>query len=187
MRKLLLLAVSLFIAFLNVSRVAAQAPVPTTPPVWSGNFGGGLALTNGNSDTKNFNFSFGLVRVLNQKNLIKLNGLYLRGDKEGDAIIDRTTFGLRDEYSFSKRVFAFGQLDHLRDKFKEIIFLWSPTVGVGYKLLDRDVITMTVDNGLGGIWERNPARDTRSSGAYSAAERLNWKLSNTAAITQLLS
>lgn len=173
-------------ASLHVSFVDAQAPA-TPPPVVTGNFGGGLALTSGNSDTKNFNVSFAVVRDPKTRNVVKLNGLYLRGDKDKNAIIDRTTIGLRDEYTFSKNVFAFGQLEYLRDKFKDILYLWSPTGGLGYKLINTDAVLMTIDAGLGGIWERNPGRATQKSGAVNSAERLNWKFSKTSSITQSIS
>lgn len=178
--------VTILFASLHVSFANAQAPA-TPPPLWTGNFGGGLALTSGNSDTKNFNISFALLRDPKTKNVIKLNGLYLRGDKDKNSIIDRTSAALRDEYTFSKRVFAFGQLDYLRDKFKDILYLWSPTGGLGYKLINTDAVLMTVDTGLGGIWERNPGKATQKSGAMSSAERLNWKLSKTSSITQSVS
>ena len=174
------------IAVIGVAPALAQDPAAPSP-VWTGNFGGGLAWTNGNSDTKNINLSFGLLRDPKTRNVIKLNGLYLRGDKDKTAIIDRSTFLLRDEYTFTGRLFGFGQVDYLRDQFKEIIYLWSPTVGIGYKLWNTDAATLTIDNGVGGVWERNPGRNTRGSGAYNAAERLNWKMSPTATITQSVS
>ena len=161
----------------------AQAPA-TPPKTWTGNFAGGFAFTDGNSDTRNFNLSFAATRDPKTKNVIKWTGLYLRGDKEGAETIDRATTTLRDEYTLSQRVFTFGQLDYLRDRFKEIMFLWSPIAGVGYKLINKDTVTMSIDNGLGGVWERNPGHDTTGSGAYNAAERVNWKLSKTAAINQ---
>ena len=104
-----------------ISAAPALAQAPATPSkTWAGNFAGGLALTRGNSDTKNFNLSFGLVRDPKTRNVIKLNGLYLRGDKDKDAIIDRTSFLGRDEYTFTGRLFGFGQAEYLRDKFKDI-------------------------------------------------------------------
>jgi putative salt-induced outer membrane protein len=166
--------------------VYAQAPA-TPPKAMTGNFAGGFAFTDGNSDTRNFNLSFALTRDLKTKNVVKWNGLYLRGANNGAETIDRAAAAIRDEYTLSKKVFTFGQLEYLRDRFKDIMFLWSPTAGVGYRLVSREALTLTVDNGLGGVWERNPGRATRGSGAYNAAERLNWKLSKTATINQTLS
>ena len=185
MKKLTSWVTSAAIALISATPALAQDPGIT--PTWTGNFGGGLALTNGNSDTKNFNVSFALIRDPKTRNVIKAGGLYLRGDKDKSAIIDQTSLLLRDEYTFSGRLFGFGQADYLRDKFKDIIYLWSPTVGIGYKLWNTDAVTMTIDNGLGGVWERNPGHATRGSGAYKAAERLNWKLARNSAITQSVS
>jgi putative salt-induced outer membrane protein len=118
------------------------------------------------------------------RNVVKWNGLYLRGDKDGAETIDRSATTFRDEFTISKNLFAFGQIDYLRDKFKNIMFLWSPTVGVGYKLVNQDNLVVSVDNGVGGVWERNPGIPTRGSGAYNAAQRLNWKMSKTATINE---
>jgi putative salt-induced outer membrane protein YdiY len=185
MKKLTSWVIWAAIALISATPALAQDPAIT--PTWAGNFGGGLALTSGNSDTKNFNVSFALIRDPKTRNVVRMSGLYLRGDKENSSIIDQTSFLLRDEYTFSGRFFGFAQGDYLRDKFKEIIYLWSPTVGIGYKLWNTDAVTMTIDNGLGGVWERNPGRATRGSGAYKAAERLNWKLARTSTITQSVS
>jgi putative salt-induced outer membrane protein len=178
------------ILFVVISLTACgvmNAQAPATPAgTWSGNFAGGFAFTDGNSDTRNFNVSFAATRDPKTKNIIKWTGLYLRGDKDGAETIDRATTTLRDEYTLSPRVFTFGQLDYLRDRFKEIMFLWSPIGGIGYKLINKDNLTMSIDNGIGGVWERNPGLDTRGSGAYNAGERVNWKLSKTAAVNQAI-
>src|SRR5437868_5223342 len=48
-------------AILTQNPAYSQAPQPTAPPpVWTGNVGAGLALTNGNTDTKNINISMGI-------------------------------------------------------------------------------------------------------------------------------
>jgi len=167
---------------------AAQAPTPAVPvKPWTGNFGGGFALTDGNSDTTNLNLTFLVTHDPKTRNVFKWNGLFLRGDKDDEDIIDRGATTLRDEYTITKRLFAYGQVGYLRDKFKDIMFLWAPNAGVGYKLVDRDTLVLSLDNGLGGVWERNHGRPTRGSGAYNAAERLTWKISNTATINESVS
>src|SRR5215475_4933370 len=122
----------IFMSFTLVICISLNAQTPPAAPAraWSGNFGGGFAFTDGNSDTTNFNFTFAALHDPKTLNVVKWTGLYLRGAKDGAEIIDRTSMGLRDEFTVSKRVFTFGQVDYLRDKFKDIIFLWSPTVGV---------------------------------------------------------
>jgi putative salt-induced outer membrane protein len=162
--------------------VGAQTPPPQPP--YSGSFGGGFALTGGNTDTTNFNLAFNLLVNQTPKNAIKANALYLRGDQNDVRTLDRAALNIRDEYTFSGRTFAFGQLDYLRDKFKEINYLLAPTAGIGFKLVNTDQTSLILDAGAGGIWEKNPGINVRTSGTLSAGERFAQKVSSTAAITQ---
>ena len=167
----------------------AQAPAPPPPPTsaWSGDLGAGLALTSGNTDTKNFNLSFGLAYDPKTRNTVKAIGLYIRGDKDGAATVDRTAFNVRDEYKLSDRTYLFGQTEYLRDTFKQIDYLISPSAGFGYKLLTKEPLLFSVDAGFGALWERNPGRDTSFTGSPNLGERLTWKLSDTATLTHSIS
>src|SRR5205814_3961223 len=111
---------------------------PAAMPVYTGSFGGGLALTDGNSDTRNFNLAFALVRDPKTRNVVKVNALYLRGSQNKVLSLDRAALVLRDEYKLSGRTYVFGQTDYLRDQFKDIRYLIAPVGGIGYKLVDSD-------------------------------------------------
>jgi putative salt-induced outer membrane protein YdiY len=176
------LAVFTVILFLPLVAIA-QAPPPPAP-LYTGSFGGGLALTNGNTDTKNFNLSFALVRDPKTNNVIKVNALYLRGVQNSVLTLDRTAFNVRDEWTVSGRFFVFGQTDYLRDKFKEIDYLFAPTGGVGYKLITNDAALLLVDAGAGGVWEKNPLIDVKKSGSVTVGDRFSYELSSTSAVTQ---
>jgi putative salt-induced outer membrane protein len=152
--------------------------------VYTGSFGGGFALTGGNSDTKNFNLTFDLVRDPKTRNVIKANASYLRGTQTDVLSLDRTAFNVRDEYALTSRLYTFGQIDYLRDRFKQIIFYWAPTGGLGYKLVNSDRTLLTIDGGGGGFFEKNPGLETTRSGSVTAGQRLNYKLSSTATLTQ---
>src|ERR1051325_6580494 len=103
---------SLSLAFLTTqiafgqAAQAGQAP----PPVYTGSFGGGIALTGGNTATTNFNLTFATVRDPKTKNVFKAKAAYLRGNQNDVLNLDRTTVNLRDEYTISGRTFAFGQV-----------------------------------------------------------------------------
>ena len=146
--------------------------------------GGGIALTGGNTDTKNFNLTFNLVRDPKTRNVIKASAAYLRGNQNHVNTLDRTAFNLRDEYTISGRTFTFGQVDYLRDKFKQIIFLWAPVAGVGYKLINTDSTKFAIDGGTGGILERNPGKAVSKSGSLTMGENFQQKLSSTATFTE---
>ncbi len=102
---------------------------------WSGDFGAGLSLTRGNSDTKNINLALNLAQRISARNLAKYDAFYLRADNAGELTVDRTTFGARDEYTVSPLTYAFADAHFLRDKFKEIDYLVTPSVGAGHHLI----------------------------------------------------
>src|SRR5512135_88360 len=64
---------------------------PPPPPAFTGSFGLGAALTKGNTDTFNLNVTLGLKYDPRTGNVVKFDALYLRGEKDGDLQLDRTT------------------------------------------------------------------------------------------------
>jgi putative salt-induced outer membrane protein YdiY len=164
---------------------AAPAPQAAAPaPVWTGNLGAGLAVTNGNTDTRNFNLSFGVVRDPKKTSIFRANGLYLRGDSGDKLIANQMAFTLRDEISLSSRVFVFGQGNYTRDTFKGIRYLVSPTAGIGYKLINTDATLLGIDTGIGAVWEHDTGIPRTVTGAYNLGERFSHKISSTATINQ---
>lgn len=166
-------------------------PPPPPPPAFTGSLGLGAALTRGNTDTFNLNLSLGMRYDPKTKNVVKFDLSYLRGEKDGELQLDRLSAALRDEYSFSPRLFGYGELGYIRDRFKGIESLFAPGVGAGYKVLDTDTFKLAFDAGFGGIFERDyvdypDSTETISSnsGAIRAGEAFAWKISPTASLTQ---
>src|SRR4051812_25021329 len=87
---------------------SAQAQTPPPLKAWSGNFGAGFAATSGNTDTTNINISLGLVRDPKTKTVTRINGLYLRGDRDSEVILNKTAVSGREEMALSPTVFVFG-------------------------------------------------------------------------------
>ena len=174
---------ALIVAFVSAPLVCGQNPAAPMK-LYTGSFGGGFALTGGNTSTKNFNLSFDMVRDPKTRSILKANASYLRGTQTDVLNLDRTAFNVRDEYTLTTRIFTFGQVDYLRDRFKEIIFLWAPSGGLGYKLINDDRTLLSVDGGGGGLFEKNPGKEVSRSGSVIAGQRLNYKLSPTATLTQ---
>jgi len=174
--------------FLTVSARAALGQAAQGPPdIYTGSFGGGIALTGGNTDTKTINLTFDLVRDPLTRNVIKAKAAYLRGNQNDVLNLDRAAVNLRDQYTISGRTFLFGQVDYLRDQFKEIIFLWAPSGGLGFKLANTDATKFEVMGGAGGIFEKNPGKTTSKSGSINAGENFQQKISSTSAFTHSLS
>jgi putative salt-induced outer membrane protein len=164
-----------------VSAYAQETP-PAPGHTWSGNLGAGLSLTRGNSDTKNINLTADAAQRISARNLAKYDAFYLRADSNGALTVDRTTFGARDEYTLSPLTYAFGDIHFLRDRFKEIDSLITPSVGAGHHLIKTALLDLAVEAGAGAVIEKDTglARDT--SGALNAKQILTWKLSPTATV-----
>lgn len=165
----------------------AFAQAPAAGDAYTGSVGGGFAITSGNTDTRNFNLAAEVERDAGGLNVMKASASYLRGIQNDVLNLDQMTIKLRDEYTLSERAFAFGGLDYFRARFKGIIFLWAPTGGVGYKLVNTDATEFVLDGGVGGVFEKNPGVETDKSGSVSAGQRFRQELSSAATITQSIS
>lgn len=177
--------VLVFPVFLAAAAPAfAQTPPPAPPKVWTVAASAGLALTSGNTDTSTINAAYDLTYDSLKKNVVKSDALYLRGKTQGELASDRFNLNVRDMYKLNARTYVFGANQYLRDKFKNIDYLVAPTGGLGYKLLDTPESKLDVDAGVGGVWEKNPGFDIKSSGAITLGEKLTQKLTGTTTFTQ---
>ena len=184
---LILLSLILTLSASPVVMAQAQQPAPAPMSIYTGSFGGGFALTGGNTDTKSFNFTFNLVRDPKTKNVFKADALYLRSSQNDVLTLHRSSLRLRDEYNLSKRVFLFGELGYLRDEFKDIQWLLAPIGGVGYRLVTNDRTSLTVSGGAGGYFEKNSYVEVKKTGSVNAGQDFSHKLSSTATITEAIS
>ncbi len=159
-------------------------PPPPPPPVWTGSFGAGLAITQGNKDTSNFNLSFDVKRDPKTRTLFKADGLYILATEGGEENADRGIINGRVERLITDRAYTFVQVSYVRDRFKDIDYLIAPTVGLGYKLIATDRTTFDVDSSVGMVFEKNTGFDLESDGAVTFGEKFTHKISSSAAFTQ---
>jgi putative salt-induced outer membrane protein YdiY len=151
---------------------------------FTGNLGAGFSMTGGNTDTASFNISGELTYDPKTKNIMKFNGLYLRSSSNNEDTADRLSLAFRDEYQFSKRVFAYGAMGYLRDPFKDINYLLNPQGGIGFKPILKKRIELTLLAGSGSVWEKNPDVDVQTSGTLNAGENFLLKFTDSARLTQ---
>ena len=163
----------------------AQDPPPPEPKIWTVTASAGLALTSGNSDTNTVNLAYDLTYDPQTRNIIKSDGLFLRGETEGELSAHRTGLNVRDEYRLTDRIFVFGQNQYLKDEFKEIEYLVAPTGGIGYKLIDTPETKLGIDGSAGVVWEKNTGiDDTSTSGALAVGQKLQHQLTENTVLTQ---
>jgi putative salt-induced outer membrane protein YdiY len=158
----------------------AQAPAtPPPPPGWAGSAGAGLALTSGNSDTSTINAAYELKRDTGGNIIFKSNGLLVRGKSQDALTSDRLALDGRLERKLSDRTSLFGQTQYLRDSFKAIDYLVSPTVGLSRLLVKDDRTELGVDAAVGVVWEQNPGLELQTDGAVTAGQQFARKLTAT--------
>lgn len=162
--------------------VASQTPPP--PTGWTGDAAFGLSLNRGNTSTTNVNASFDLDYGLKTADTWTFKGLYLRGKDNDTLAVDRLDLEGRDERSLTDRVYDFGQLQFIRDKFKDIDYLWAPSGGIGYHVLNTPTTTLNADGGLGLQIEQYTQLARHTDAVVTASDALTYKLSPTATITQ---
>ena len=175
-KTLAVLALGASSLFVSAPPARADCPPPAENLGWVGSVGAGLALTGGNTDTKTFNVGGSATSDAKKRNVLKLDGLYLRTATGGETTVNRTGLGFRDEYGLGKRSFAFGEVRFLHDQFKDIKYLVSPLVGVGYKLVDQEKAVLSIDGAVGAAIEESEEGESTNSGAFHAGESLVWKL-----------
>jgi putative salt-induced outer membrane protein YdiY len=169
----------------GAASAGAQTPAaPPPPPGWTGSFGAGLAQTRGNSDTSTLNAAYEVKRDAGSPFLFKSTGLFIRGSAEGELVTNRLLIDARADRKIGTYTSVFGQVQYLRDEFKRIDYLVSPTLGVAQQLVKNARTSLAVDAGVGVVRERNPGLDTRTSGAVTAAQSFSQKLTATAELTQ---
>src|ERR1044071_9994075 len=95
---------------LSTTALAADPP----PKPWNSSLGAGVAITSGNTDTKNYNLSFATKYDPKTKFVFKADALYLRGDANGVAQVDKATADPRYEFSVSDRTFTSAEATFLR-------------------------------------------------------------------------
>jgi putative salt-induced outer membrane protein YdiY len=167
---------------LIVADVAAQEAA--VPKAWTSSIGAGLAITSGNTDTQNYNFSFSTKYDPKRRIVFKADALLLRGSSNGETQVDRATAAARGEYALSDRTFTFAEVSYLRDPFKDIDYLLAPVAGAGYRLIRSERRNLTVDAAAGFQIESNEILGRSSSGAVKAGEDFDWALSKTSKVTQ---
>ncbi|HEY4639860.1 MAG TPA: DUF481 domain-containing protein [Thermoanaerobaculia bacterium] len=177
---------TIFAFLLTVIAATTFAADPPPAKPWASSIGAGLAITSGNTDTKNYNLAFATKYDPKTKFVFKADALYLRGDTNGETQVDKASADVRGEYSLSDRTFAFAEVTYLRDPFKGVNYLVAPLAGGGYRIIRSDTRNLTVDAALGAEIESNSGFGRSSGGAAKAGENFDWTLSPTSKFTQKL-
>jgi putative salt-induced outer membrane protein len=176
-----------FILVLPLLLVLPALAQEAVTPLWSSSIGAGLALTSGNSDTRNFNFSFNTLYDPKTQRLFKADVIYLLGETDGERQVEKAAANARFERLFEDRAFWFGEVQYLRDPLKEISHLIAPLAGAGYHLIRTNGRKLTIDGAIGAIFEDGAVVGSSTNPAIKAGESFDWQISDASRFTQRLS
>jgi len=152
----------------------------------SGNVGAGLSMTTGNSETINWNISFGLNQKTSVGHEFQADGLYLRGKESGKLSLDRLKLSFRDDYTINESIVGFGDVAYKRDPLKGIDYLVNPSAGLGWKVFDNTRFSLKADAGTGVLIERNTGLEQTSSVSINSNQSFTCRISESARINQKL-
>jgi len=176
------------IALMAVSTTAlAQTPAPAAPPPppgWTGSASAGLALTSGNSDNSTVNAAYEVKRDTGGSLVFKSTALLVWGKSEGELTSDRLAIDGRVERKLNDRTSFYTAAQYLRDSFKAIDYLVSPTVGLTRLLAKTDRTEFGVDAGIGVVMEKDTGFDLDTDGAITGGQHLSHKLTATTELKQ---
>lgn len=176
----LLITVAVLIGIPTVALAQAVPPAtPPPPPGWIGSAGAGLSLTDGNTDTRTVNAAYEVKRDTGGAFLFSSSGLLVWGKAQGELTTDRLAIEGRVARKLSERTSLFAQTQYLRDSFKSIDYLVSPTFGVKRLLLKNARTEVGVDAAVGVVWEQNPGLELQTDGAVTSSQELAHKLTDT--------
>ena len=157
-------------------------------PKWGGDASVGLALARGNTDTTNLSLTLSVKGPLS-KSIDNSNKAYFLLNKEKD-ITNAESMGLDSQiqWKHSERFFSYYGIQGIRDRFKNYSYRILPGLGLGYKVMALENIQLSASAGLAQVLTKYyDSGETDSYTGITLANKLTWKISPTAEISQSLS
>lgn len=179
------------LAEITISAQDATAAAPTEPK-WTGAVGAGIALTTGNSETRQANVAAD-AELKREKDRITLGFLWVYADNKNNAaktwtLTDRKTFGrAKYDYFFTEKTYAYGLVTAEGDLLQDIALRWTAGAGVGHQYLDNETWKFGVEAGVTVIdtdyrtASTTDTQDTSARIATNTSYKLNesWSFAHT--------
>ncbi len=181
-----LIIASLLVLSLGLSGLAEEKK---EPPHWKGDVSLGLSLARGNSQSSSFSFTFAADGPINKANtLLWANkAIYLFGEMDGETSAENLLLSSRIDWQHTARLYSYYELQGIRDQFKNYSYRILPAVGLGYKVIARDTVSLGMDAGLSQVFAKYyDTGDTESFTALKFGYLLIWKIAETSEFNEKL-
>jgi putative salt-induced outer membrane protein len=159
------------------------------PPHWKGDVSLGLSLARGNSQSSSFSFTFAADGPVNKENtLLWANrAIYLFGEMDGETSAENLLVASRLDWQHTGRIYSYYELQETRDRFKNYSYRLLPAVGLGYRVVAAETITLGLDAGLSQVVTKYyDTGDTDSYTGLKIGQQLFWKIAETSEFNEKL-
>lgn len=181
--------VSAFFLVLSLGSFGLAEEAKKEPPHWKGDVSLGLSLARGNARSSSFSFTFAADGPINKANtLLWANkAIYLFGEMKGETSAESLLASSRLDWLHTGRWYSYYELQGIRDRFKNYSSRILPAVGLGYKVIAQDAVSLGLDAGLSHIFTKYyDTGDTASYTALKIGEQLVWKIAETSEFNEKL-
>lgn len=162
---------------------------PKLTDFWGGVVDTGLAIARGNTATSTFNLSGKAARTTEKDKIgVYVLSLYANNKSTGKSVTTASMIagGSRYDFNINSRLFAFGQLDLLHDRFQHMDLRLAPNGGIGYRLIKTEKNSFDLTAGGGLNKEFFTDSTSRASGEALLGEAYSHKFSKTTMLTESL-
>jgi putative salt-induced outer membrane protein YdiY len=184
--KCLLIGAGLLLLLFSASASAGEEAQKS--PGWKGDAAISLGLTRGNTDTTSFSLSVNAKKEWGTSWAIEDSGSFIFTRASGETTAENMGLISRISYKSSERFFFFGEIQAVRDRFKDFSFRFLPQAGVGVVVLKSDRTSLEFSSGLTQVITRYISTgDTVSYTGMAVGNKWNWKISESADLLESIS
>ena len=169
---------------INVADIAA---INKPPSQWTGDIKFGGLIVRGNTQAETINFGLDVDRKTDADDL-SFAASYLYGRTHDHTtgvtttVSDNWQMDLKYQYNFTKKVYGFAEGVVSKDRLAFLDLRFNPSVGLGYKLIDKPNFTFYPEGGVAWVYETytngTPTRgDFSLKLAYHLTAKFNDKVS----------
>lgn len=168
---------------LTGSAIAADEKEDKGP--WAGKATLGYLATSGNTDNSNLNSAFQISYTRGDWTH-RFKAAAINATEGGTTTSEAYEAGWKSERDFGENNYLFGEMNWRGDRFSGYDKQFSQTVGYGRRLIDGEKHTLNAEVGAGARQSNLADGTEESETILRAGLNYRWKLSDTAAFSQVL-
>jgi putative salt-induced outer membrane protein YdiY len=190
MEKPILKKKGLLLGFLFLFMTAgwAAAQEEEGPKGWQGDASLSLGLTRGNTDTTTLSFSAGLKKEWSKTWALEESASFMMTRVYGETTAENMGLTSRVSHKTSEKLFVFGEVQALRDRFKNYSYRFIPQIGAGFAAVKTERISLDFTAGLTQVVTRyHQTADNDTYTGLALGNRWAWKIGENAELKESLS